>query len=87
MFSAQFSRKKNRSHSSNENKEIKADRVVRIHEETIEPSNELPIFEETENKTHVISLKTLDKRCSNIEMQFSKILAKLDVLEKCMKSE
>ena len=73
MFSTQFSRKKNRSHSSNENKETKAGQVVKMHEETIKPSNELPTFEETENRTDVISLKTLDNRCSNIETQFSKI--------------
>lgn len=87
MFSTQFSRKINRLHSLNENKEMRAGRVVKMHEETIEPSNELPTFEETENATDVISLKTLDKRCSNIEMQFSKILAKLDGLGKSMKSE
>ena len=59
--------------------------VVRMQEQTIKPSNELPSIEETENKTYVVSLQDLDKRCSNIELQVSKILEKFDGLEKHVK--
>ena len=72
-------------HSLDGSKEIKAGRAVRMHEEILEPSNESQTFEETESETYAISLKNVDKRCSNIELQFSKILAKLDALEKCVK--
>ena len=52
--------KKNRLHSLDGSKEIKAGRAIRMHEEILEPSNELQTFEETENKTYAVSLQDLD---------------------------
>ena len=62
---------------------------VQTHDQIVETPNEVKAFEKIGYRTDSASLKSLtdyiDKRCSNIELQVSKILGKFEALEKHVK--